>query len=404
MTIRLDTSSEHARLLKQAKRILREIDGFNDRVDWRPMQWLPAMEMLGYIHLQGQSLRAALDLVLSGSYRDAYHQIRMVLEGYLTIRLITDCLLYPKRFKIRREQGDANLEVAKANFRSTVRELVRSGQRTDIIREWTQQETTDTITLILKGIMVTGTDGNPTGEYVPYYMHLWSNYDPSHHVLGKRIQPRRWLLPGWAGLRIRQGRELQVGNKQVYSQFFTIDGLVKHLRLNKILNQKTATRLFVHYNYLSLHTHNTSLSYRAFTRNSTPSQTYDHYHSELCLLYILHIAMMLLEIPIRRFQQNRINVSGLQDLSRTIQSAGSEFGYFWFLFNDPHEFDYVSTANRLSNTKKGIVIRPSDITKVRVRYSEDPLRRLIDLHTSSQELTTGNTFNSPFERRDARFR
>jgi hypothetical protein len=39
-----------------------------------------------------------------------------------------------------------------------------------------------------------------------------------------------------------------------------------------------------------------------------------------------------------------------------------------------------------------------------VRYYPNPLQRIIRLHSSYQELITGQVFRSPFERADARFR
>lgn len=40
----------------------------------------------------------------------------------------------------------------------------------------------------------------------------------------------------------------------------------------------------------------------------------------------------------------------------------------------------------------------------RIKYYSDPLDRLVALHRSDQEMTTGLVHESPFERADARFR
>lgn len=404
MSVATETKREHQLLLGEIHRLLAELNSFQERIHWGSSTWLPDLTFFDYLALQTSSLQVARDLAIGGHYRDAYNSIRQVLEGYLTLRLVTECLLYPRTFRIRRAQGDPNIAHAKARFRSDIADIISSGKRPDIIREWRELATDKTITLIFKGIQVNDTSGEPTGEYVSFYAHLWGQYDPMHHVLGKRTNPRRWLVPGWAPFSNRRAREQARENRDIYRGFFTFDRIVDHLRLNEVLNQKTATRLFVHYNYLSSHSHNTYRSYQQFTRNVPPSSPYDHYHSELCLLYILHLSAMFLEFAIRYCRRRQLKVADLSHTRLVMQEATTSFDYFWFIFNDPHEFDYITTANRKSDYLSGLVFRSQDIKRAYVRYYEDPLRRLIDMHTTSRELTTGNVYHSPFERSDASYR
>lgn len=404
MSAATETKREHHLLLNETRRLLAELNSFQERIYWGSSTWLPDITFFEYLALQTSSLQVARDLAIGGHYREAYNSIRQVLEGYLTLRLITECLLYPRTFRIRRAQGDPNIADAKARFRSDIADIISSGKRPDIVREWPQRETDKTITLIFKGIQVNDTSGQPTGRYVPFYAHLWSQYDPMHHVLGKRTDPRRWLVPEWAPFRNRRAREQAGENQDIYRGFFTFDRIVEHLRLNGVLNQKTATRLFVHYNYLSSHSHNTHRSYQQFTRSAPTSFRYDHYHSELCLLYILHLSAMFLEFALGFCRQRQLKVADVGHLRGVMNKATTSFDYFWFVFNGPHEFDYVTTANRKSNYLSGQVFRSQDIQRAYVRYYEDPLRRLIDMHTSSRELTTGNVYHSPFERSDAIYR
>lgn len=87
------------------------------------------------------------------------------------------------------------------------------------------------------------------------------------------------------------------------------------------------------------------------------------------------------------------------------QAAAS---YFWFLSGEPETFDRIDTAH----TPPGNVkpkwgrpkIDPAAIATARVRYYRDPLRRLVKLHQSYQEMSTGLAYRSPFERSSARFR
>lgn len=49
-------------------------------------------------------------------------------------------------------------------------------------------------------------------------------------------------------------------------------------------------------------------------------------------------------------------------------------------------------------------IDPATLPDEKVKYYADPLDRLVKLHQSSHEMTTGLYFQSPFERSDARSR
>ena len=77
------------------------------------------------------------------------------------------------------------------------------------------------------------------------------------------------------------------------------------------------------------------------------------------------------------------------------------FGYFWFVFNEPHQLDRFNHANRKSNYRKNLFFRPEDIRIGDVRYYDNPLTRLKELHRSQHELMTRNVFVSPFPRNDA---
>jgi len=83
------------------------------------------------------------------------------------------------------------------------------------------------------------------------------------------------------------------------------------------------------------------------------------------------------------------------------QKVEEDFGYFWFIFNKPHQYDRFAYANRKSNFKKKIFYRPEDVMLRDIRYYDNPIYRLKQMHQSQHELTTGNVYNSPFPRSDA---
>jgi hypothetical protein len=403
--LREETTQEHHKLLSLIDEVLSLTDSLPERIDWSGSVWLPDQELLGYVNFQAKSLRVVRNLVLAGHYRESYSSIRVVFEFYFLLRLVTEGVLYKRKFKIRRLQSDRNLSQAKARFRADVSKLQESGARTDIIKELRAEEAKDIIVLLFCGIAVTDEEGKPTEHIVPIYHHYWIHYDSSHHLLRKKIRSTRWLNPAWGGLGVRGAQELAYANenKSIYQNYFTFDKVIEHLRLNKILNSKTATHAYVHYNYLSNYSHTTHQSLHGLNVNSYSPSIYSHYHSELCLLYTLYLLKMHLLLVISHFERQGIKINDKKNMVATFEAVDSSFGYFWFVFNGPNVYDKYVTANRKSNLKKRVVYRPEDISDQYTRYYDDPFERLKGLHSSQLEFTTGNSYDSPFHRRDSSF-
>ena len=160
----------------------------------------------------------------------------------------------------------------------------------------------------------------------------------------------------------------------------------------------------VHYNFLSGYSHGTHEALTSVHHSSYDGEIYNHYHSELCLLYISHLLGLHLQLALEFFRRRRIKIRGERKIYRaSVHDLESEFGYFWFIYNHPHEWDRYDTANRKSDIEKGVVVRPHELRNRDVRFSESPLVRLKHLHSTGHEITTGNVFVSPFHRDDSRF-
>jgi hypothetical protein len=325
----------------------------------------------------------------------------MVLEGYLLLRLISTCDKYPSWYKIKRSKGDRSQDDAKAKFEQ---ELARKALP-DLVK--VNYESKKTVILIRKGLPVVDEQGNDTGVIIPYYYRAWHLYEPEKHHL-KDPEVQKELLPEWAVFKSRRAMLSDVPHSELYTKFFTFESMIKNLRINGVLNRKTAVRAIVHYNFLSNFTHSTSDSVKLSQpwhnfRTVNADIAYNHYKSELALLYICHLLAMHLELALFYFQRWRsLQINETRKFYRALcKRVNQEFGYFWFIFNDPHELDKYEQANRKSSAQKGIIYRPEDIKCRDIGYNPDPLERLKRLHCSTRELSTGNVFDSPFHREDA---
>ena len=137
--------------------------------------------------------------------------------------------------------------------------------------------------------------------------------------------------------------------------------------------------------------------------------SFDHYASELCLLYVITIAAAELDAYGQMTRRTpAIGLSRWNDVMLEVREAQFASNYFWFLGDGPTMLDRIDTVHTPRARQKPMVgrptIDPAYLPDDNVRYYSDPLKRLVRLHQSSQEMTTGLTFRSPFERPEARFR
>jgi len=402
------TFEEQRQLIGLINDLLGAIDKLPSEIEWGNSQWLPDSEILDFIRIQALSLQHARDTIIQGYYRDAYHLIRMVFEAYFLFRLIGTCDKYPFRMKIARGKRDPSLDHAK---RRVIQQVKRKFGEL-LIRVY--EEDKHTLVALVRGKRVVDEKGNDTGIILPFYYGAWQQYQPvRHHLRGKsqeeKLSTSRFLEGDWSSIQKVSRGQANETHSRLYRWFLNFDKVLENLRLNSVLNKKTTTRVIVHYNFLSNFSHSTSDSIKNLLRlqnyymvgGSGTLISYDHYYSELALLYVCHLLSMYLEHAIYYFATwRRIHIKNTEIYSSLCRKVEEDFGYFWFIFNKPHEYDRFAHANRKSNYMKQIY-RPEDIRLRDIRYYENPLYRLKQMHQSQHELTTHNVYNSPFPRDDA---
>ena len=406
--IESQTKTEHAILVGFIDELMDAIIRLPKDIKWGESQWMDDVDVLDFVRIQALSLRNAKVNVLQGCYRDSYHLIRMVFEGYFTLRLISMCTKYPLRVKIRKSINDPTGNIGQQNAIANLKRTFGN----DLFE--TFMEDSKTLVAIVRGIYVVDENGNRTGMIVPFYHGAWSDFRPIEYHLKKeglqnKIPTRRFLNGDWMVAPRRTNADVIAHYGSLYRYFLTFDRILDNLRLNDVLNKKTATRVLVHYNFLSSFSHSTSDSISiSKTRklhqfsSSGLDVVYDHYLSELALLYICHLLMMHLQFIMSYLSWRSIKLRHKEKRYRTLcRRTDEKFGYFWFIYNKPHQYDKYVHANRKCNLKKRIFYRPEQIRMGDVRYCDNPLQRLKGLHQTQQELTSGNTFISPFPRSDA---
>ncbi len=183
---------------------------------------------------------------------------------------------------------------------------------------------------------------------------------------------------------------------------------IRHnLVLNGLFDNRDIDRLHVHYRFLSAYAH--PVSFRAWDSiyGRYKPLRYDHYASELALLYICYLAMEEARAFARMATRPpAVELRDWSEIEADLAMAGALSRHAWFPGQAPSAYDRLVAANRvhwaaMKSEEARPEVTPDTIEDGRVPYYFNPLARLRDLHRSQHELTTGFIYESPWERRDA---
>lgn len=205
-------------------------------------------------------------------------------------------------------------------------------------------------------------------------------------------------------------RNLAKRQKDLYDQHLRWSSLKDSLQLNEFFGEDEIVELAVHYRFLSAFVHAHQDAYeiaypRGFLGGTPP--TFDHYSYELGLLYLLVIGARELRALLQMSDQKpTIEVSNRATLEELATRAEELSEHLWFPGSQPHEWDRIQEANRRSwrSYRKGNGlghVHPNDLDPRDIGYYENPLVRLVGLHGSFSEMTTGHSYTSAWERKDA---
>src|SRR5262249_43017580 len=141
-------------------------------------------------------------------------------------------------------------------------------------------------------------------------------------------------------------KEFARHNRELYHKYLSWESIKKSLLANGFATERTLQMLDVHYRFLSAFTHPLT-DVRALTRGrSHASVDYDHYSSELALLYVIVLAVE--ELRHFRAAANRepiVALAGWDATEELCTRAWKLSGHLWFPGHDPHPYDRVHEAN-----------------------------------------------------------
>ncbi len=293
--------------------------------------------------------------------------------------------------------------VKKADYQRLKRERAQGRPGTEHIIDITYSD--GTMWVVKSGLHLRDGEGRPRRQTLSIYYFLLGDFDP---FVG-HPREQQYLSRGFTPVddHVSHAQEQQ----RNYAPLRWPE-IKANLRENRLCSEETLRRFEAHYRFLSAFVHPVPAGYDlVYGRNRpTGAPRYDHYASELALLYINKLGAAELKFLKRMTTRTpRVRLDGWATVEAHIQAADAAAAHLWFPGEDgPHLFDRVEEANSRGMSRSGRLVlmdrrpAPDDLQPRQVRYYSNPLHRLIRMHQSFQEMT-GFAYVSPWPRDDARY-
>jgi hypothetical protein len=225
--------------------------------------------------------------------------------------------------------------------------------------------------------------GDGSGQIVSVFYFLLDEFSP-------------WIGPPNAQLLVEDGLvslddrvERAEANRGLYHQYLSWGAIKDNLVANSLATERQIQRHDVHYRFLSAFVHPIANLNRSLYGRNRPWPSYDHYSSELGLLY----ANVLSAHELENFavMARRPPSVVLDDWTRTaaeVREAKAMTNHLWLFEDSPHAYDRFSVPNERAFALSGsdaIAVRPEDLPSEEITYYNNPLTRLIGQHRSSVE-------------------
>lgn len=382
---------EHQGLLMIANRLVDEVRGLRSRLQHvNDIKHAQHGDFADRARNLAEYLRAAVLVASSDAYAPAFALVRTALE-----HMLVDHLVFSGQRYVRIVVG-----VDGPTWTQWQRQRAAGERFTDIL-DWVRKK--DTVEITYEGLRSAPDEGGQSYVISPHYFLL------------RQYQP--YLGPASAQAEFDDGigeperdRQFARENDLIYRTYLSWSSIKKNLTSNGFADDAAIRRLEVHYRFLSAFVHPLAdVTDVAYGRNNFNIPSYDHYSSELVLLYVIAIAVEeLRHFRVMTQRHPNIEIANWQSTKELCESAWRETSYLWFPGQTPHSYDRMQEANRRAfrmlqqGTFEGRrLIDPMSIPDEEIRYYRDPKHRLVALHSGFQEIMTGFSFISPWPRRDA---
>lgn len=385
-------AAEHADLLQVALDLTARLGVARDRlVPSGNVTYQQHSEFGGRVWSMHLYLQGALQLLDHDLYLPALAALRSALEHYVQDHL----LFLGDRYKATAQYSEETF----SEWREAINERREGFEGVLDIRRVDR----DRVEVVRSGPHFTGQGQGPGAPGLSiYYSIIVDRYDP--FTGGKTAQPFIGQWPHSEDAHHRWAAQAA----DTWARFLSWPVLKANLSLNEFYTDRELARFEVHYSFLSAFTHPTVRGVAVVHGRSDPTRlAYDHYVSELILLYVATLAALELEVfEEMTHREPQVGLAGWEPVREDIDRGRAASAHLWFPTGVPHQFDRVQEANRRGQAPDGRLLamserpKPEDLADEEIRYYANPLRRLIELHGHQNEMT-GFSYVSTWPRSDS---
>jgi hypothetical protein len=384
---------EHPELLSSASSLIGHLADTH--------QHLAAGETWYHVHTQFAERTESLALYLSGALRlvvnDDYAPAFSVVRSAMEHHVIDQLLFIGNRYAsevVASEDEIADLQAAvaegRAGFEGVIAVEAIGKSRARVVRS---------------GPHYTDQGTGPEAPSLSIYYSILDSYDP--FTGGKAAHG---FVGHWP-FQEEHRREWASRQATTWRASLTWSSLCSSMRLNDFYSEVEIARWNVHYAFLSAFTHPTTRALESiYGHNSPKMYGYDHYASELLLLYIISLARLELgAFATMTDREPRVELTDWSGIEADLAWADRLTEHLWFPTGAPPLFDRVNEANRRGMSENGGLLdwaerpRPEELSDDEVMYYSNPLKRLAGMHAGINEIT-GFRWESAWPRSDAQNR
>jgi hypothetical protein len=381
--------TEHHDLLTTATGLIESLEAFGGQIQSGDVTY----EQHRVYATRGNALalqcRGVMQLLVTEMYGQAFGLLRPALEQIVLDNLL--CLA--SKYVLRYEAMSPEV------FESWRADWQRRAPGTESIQKMQRNPKTGVAHVALRGL--TSSTPDMQDMVLSAYYFMLQEFQPFVMPPGDQEH----LLPGMG----RDDRQRRYAKEQqaLYEHALSWQRLLYNLQLNDLVSPVDLLRIRVHYRFLSAFAHPLKDHQRTLYGHQPDflaRPRYDHYSSELALLYLAAFAVYELETLLRAGERPpTFTVAGVAHLRARIMDARRAAEYLWFVGDPPSRYDYIQEANHRYWASAGHQQPPPDwgtLGESEVHYYQDPLRRIIGLHKTTNE-GLGHSYQSSWHRDDA---
>lgn len=367
---------DHKEIIKDINNLFEVVSKIKCNIERTGVYYIHHSEILDWCEIEILSLRNCFNMIIKNYVRESLIVIRSVFENYLFLLLALKADKFYKYYTL-----DSNID--KNKIEKIINEFKQNENVISVEKEG------NFLKVACKGLY----ENNDKTKIISFYYFLIKDYNPYKAHLGKYKD----FIDDYMFFKDEEYEKSIKSMRFVYSKYFTINGIIDNLLLNKLITEKEEKKIKVHYNFLSLFLH-PNLQFINILTDENKNKTINflengYYNLHLTLLSFLYIGFLikmygclLLDYFEQEKKMGRIKeVRNKQGFLESLNEFEKKYNYFWFIFNKPHPIykDFILKKKNLKQAISGETsnaLNRDGIQDQDLHYYENPYQILKEVY------------------------